>query len=257
MDPSGENLSEPNFARESGTLRKAFIREFCQNIIDARRYAHGDPASRISARMNMRIVEAAEMKKLDLGRVKKLFEPLTEHLKGAGHDYVDKDWDTARFLIIEEFDTVGLTGIKDDSRAEGEDQRWANFLFGEGKRSKTKGALGRAGQGKITYHASSGARSILLLTMPEDADTEHLFGKCILKKTHQTKKGHFAYHGYWPNLRKDGQPVAEKGKDQIAEVKRLFSLERDKEVGTSWVIPMIPDDFCEDNLLRELVGEFF
>ena len=201
MRPSGINLAEPNFTRENKNIVRLFEREFDQNVIDARADDPRQPGRKRKAYIRVKSLDLSDG--LDVHLLSKIFKPLEQHLTAAGHPASDRDWKHPRVLVIEEFGTVGLTGAVDDSFAEGEDQRWANFWFGEGKRSKGGTSLGRQGQGKITYHLVSGARAVLALTRRDGDANDYMFGKCIVQKTHQIAGERYTQHGYWPKVDTD------------------------------------------------------
>ena len=254
MRPSGINLAEPNFTRENKKIVRLFEREFYQNVIDARCEDLSAQGKKKRAHITVKILDAKTG--LDLGALRHIFAPLEDHLVNAGHPHTQRKWEDPRVLVIEEFNTVGLTGSVNNSRVEGEAQRWANFWFGEGKRSKTGGSLGRQGQGKITYHIISGARAVIALTQREHDKTPYLFGKCIVRHTHQVKGIDYTHHGYWPKMSGE-QPLPESDPDILKTVSKAFDITRKNESGTSWIIPFIPDNFTSTALLQEFVGDFF
>ena len=252
--PSGSNLAEPNFARESRNIENVFLRELDQNILDAR--VTLPSGEREKAKLTISILDSDTG--LDSDMVKEIFYPLEEHLVAAGHDESERDWCSPRVLVVEEFGTVGLTGTVSNAYEDGEEQRWSNFWFGEGKKNKTGSSLGRQGQGKITYHVISGARSVLAITRREQENKDYLFGKCIVRDTHELNGKHYIHHGYWPLMGSDGEtPSPEIESSKIKEIKKIFGLARNNETGTSWIIPFIPNDFEKDNLVREFVKDFF
>ena len=255
MRPSGSNLAEPNFTRENKRIVRLFEREFCQNVIDARAEDPKHPGRRLPAYIRLRILDRAS--KLEPRKVADAFRPLEEHLTAAGHAATDRDWKNPRVLTVEEFNTVGLTGRVDDTFATGETERWANFWFGEAKRSKSGSSLGRQGQGKITYHIVSAARAIIAITRRVGDSSSQMFGKCIVQNTHEIRGQHFTHHGYWPNVGEEEQPMPETDRTAVAEMAEAFQLTRTTEPGTSWIIPFIPENFTKEVLLREFVGDFF
>lgn len=64
MRPSGINLAEPNFTRESKNIVRLFKREFNQNAIDARRDDSTQPGKKRPARIRARILDAAFPKRV-------------------------------------------------------------------------------------------------------------------------------------------------------------------------------------------------
>jgi len=255
--PSGENMAEPNFSKENKNLVRLFVREFFQNTIDARSDDSKVPGTKIRAHVRVRLLD--QNSGLDTNYIRQITKGLNPHLIASGHIVDAPDWSKTKVLILEEYHTKGLTGITNNSYAKGEDERWANFWFGESRRSKTGASLGRAGQGKITYHISSGIRSIFALTRRENDTIEYLFGKCIVRETHEIDGEHFTHHGYWPKIdeEKKGQPIPETDKAKVKLFKEAFKLERDEQLGTSWIIPLIAEQITEPQILREFLGDFF
>ena len=252
-DVSGQNLAEENFNRESRGIENIFLREFNQNVLDARTLkVNGE---KDLAEIVVRVIEKESG--LNVGKFKEIFFPLEDHLTAGGHPITERNWDSPKVLIIEEFKTTGLTGTVQNSRAKGEEERWSNFWFAEGKPSKSGGSLGRKGEGKITYHVISGARSVLAVTRREAENKDYLFGKCIVRNTHEIDGSHFINHGYWPFLDENGQPMPEDNQSKIEEIKKIFGLKRTVEPGTSWIIPFVTDNFSEEVLVREFVTDFF
>jgi len=255
--PSGENMAEPNFSRENKNIGRLFIREFFQNVIDARKEVNEKDKTALPAHVKIKVLNINNG--LNCNYLEQISKPLLPHLKASGHLDGDLDWKKSNTLVLEEFNTKGLTGSTNDSYAKGETERWANFWFGEGKRSKTGTSLGRAGQGKITYHILSKIRSIFSITRRLNDENEYLFGKCIVREHHQIDERHFTHHGYWPFIdsSKEDQPIPEKQKEAISVFKAAFQVEAKDESGTSWVIPFVPEEITEAFLKKEILREFF
>lgn len=253
-DVDDATVAARNFARESRKLSGIFVREFFQNVLDARITGPDDrpitPVVRISL---LKVGTGLEPKVLS-----SVLSEAHDHLIAAGHDPARWREDNANALVLEEYHTSGLTGETENSRANGENERWANFWFGEGKRSKGGRSLGRAGQGKITYHEMSGTHSVFALTKQNGSGKEFLFGKCIVQRTHELDDMHYKRHGYWPKTREDKQPLPATSPVEISSFKKAFKLERNGEPGTSWVIPYVdPDAFSREHLIREILRDFY
>jgi hypothetical protein len=251
-DVSGHNLAEENFTRETRDIENIFLREFDQNVLDARvKLPNGKIAM---ANIEIRIIDKDSG--LNVEEFNKIFDPLENYLVAGGHPSKDRNFDNPKVLVLEEFNTVGLTGEVDNSRRHGEEERWTNFWFSEGNPSKSGNSLGRKGEGKITYHIISGARSVIAVTRREREDKDFLFGKCILMEKFEYKGEYYMNHGYWPLIR-DNQPVPEEDPAKIKKIKDIFGLKRTTESGTSWIIPYLPQNYSEDILIREFVKDFF
>lgn len=253
-DVDDETTVSKNFARESRLLSGVFVREFFQNVLDARL---PDASGRL-AKANVRIAFVDSAVGLSPSDLAALLPGLEDHLTAAGHEAVFRDVSRTNALVLEEFQTSGLIGQTDNSRAKGVDQRWANFWFGEGKRTKKGSSLGRAGQGKITYHLISGSCTVFALTQQAGQTDELLFGKCIVQKTHQVGGSYFKRHGYWPVTAENDQPLPSRDKALILAVKKKFGITRRGESGTSWIIPYVdPEAFKKESLISEILRDFF
>ena len=254
---SGENLAEPNFNREDREIENIFLREFDQNVLDARRDDPSRPDGKAPARIKISLLNKSTG--LDVKLLEEIIKPLEAHLIAAGHGAEQRDHNNPVALVIEEFGTLGLTGTINDTFAEGNEQRWASFWFGEGKRIKSGKSLGRKGQGKIVYHVVSGARTVLAITRRHDENRELLFGKCIVQRTHVVNTQHYTQHGYWPKIdsANSNQPMPEESSAEIQRIKKGFCLTRVDESGTSWIIPHVPAGFSQDALVREFIRDFY
>ncbi len=249
-----ETTVSKNFARESRQLVGVFVREFFQNVLDAR----VNDANGKQVTPHVRIAFCDSGTGLSARALSKLHDGLHNHLIAAGHE---RDlWSDARAnaLVLEEFGTSGLIGDTTNSRAKGTDERWGNFWFGEGQRTKRGSSLGRAGQGKITYHLISGAQSVFALTNQNNGASDLLFGKCIVQQTHRVDDKDYLRHGYWPRIGERDQPLPHDDTDQISAVKSTFGLSRNGESGTSWVIPYVDiEAFNKERLIAEILRDFF
>lgn len=249
--PDDAALAMKNFRRESTELPELFVRELIQNVMDARIGVDGP------AKVIIRIIEPANG--LNTEAFIGILSPLEAHLDAAGHKGL-RDYTKPTALIVEEFGTKGLTGKVDNSRAQGETERWANFWHGEGKRSKQGKSLGRAGQGKITYHMASAAQALLAYSVREGAPPSGVvFGKCIVQKSHLIGVDYYMRHGYWrrEDPSKKLQPLPADDGAFIANFRKHFNLERDNsDLGTSWVIPFPVTSFTKDALVVAILKGF-
>lgn len=250
-DVDDEDTVAKNFARESRKVSAIFVREFFQNVIDASRKKSTTKPPHVTIALLDR----------DRGLVAGVLDPLLEsvypHLSAAEHPGEVKDSQN-NVLILEEFGTSGLIGDTSNSRARGPDERWANFWFGEGKRSKTGSSLGRAGQGKITYHLVSTARTVFALTKRQIHEKELLFGKCIVSKTHEIDGIHYKRHGYWPRIGDNKQPLPEESDSEVKKFRENFSLSPRNDTGTSWIIPCVDkESFSKARLIEEFLRDFY
>lgn len=250
--PDDAALAMKNFRRESTELPELFVRELIQNVMDARI----EPVQ-MPTRIAIKIVDDASG--LDVHTFTNVVKELEPHLNAADHKG-ERNYGKPTALIVEEFGTRGLTGKVDNSRAQGEAERWANFWHGEGKRSKQGKSLGRAGQGKITYHMASAASTLLAYSIRAgEKPSETIFGKCIVQKSHQIGSTYYMRHGYWCKLGTASklQPLPAIDGPEITDFRQSFCLERiNGELGTSWVIPFPVASFAKEPLIRAVLKGF-
>ena len=254
-DVDDETTVSKNFERESRRRIGIFIREFFQNVLDAPLTLANGAGPIIP---HVRIAIYGPENGLSVEALSTLLDGLHDHLKPAGHDPLLWGEDQTNVLVLEEFDTSGLIGDAKNSRAKGENENWANFWFGEGKRTKLGSSLGRAGQGKITYHLISGVQTVFALTRRQGEDSDLLFGKCIVQRTHVLGGKDYKRHGYWPRIGEANQPLPTDDFSDLAEFKSICQLKRQNESGTSWVIPFVDSEtFSEDRIIAEILRDFF
>lgn len=248
-DVDDETTVSKNFARESRKLVGVFVREFFQNVLDAA------TASEVP---HVRVAVVDQTSGLTAAQLLAPLSGLEAHLDSAGHDPALRAAARTNALVLEEFGTTGLLGDYRDSRAKGRNQRWANFWFGEGKRTKTGNSLGRAGQGKITYHQISGVQAVFAVTHRVGDSKPVLFGKCIVQRTHELNGTHYKRHGYWPSLGTDDQPLPSDDAAEIDTFKKCFGLNRNGRTGTSWIIPFVDAAaFTKEGLIGDILRDFF
>lgn len=255
---AGTNAPGKNFSRESKSITSIFCREFNQNVLDARCDDPSEPGKKSVAHIVISLKETSELDKTYLDSIT---DKLGPHLDAADHPPKGGNWENHPTLLIEEFNTVGLTGGTEYSHEHSSDNRWNNFWFGEAlENKKGSGANGGRGQGKITYHITSGCRAVFALTRRAEDPNNYLFGKCIVEKSHEVDSAIYTQHGYWPKnktIALGEQPVPETNKDFVKQFKTAFGLTRVQETGTSWVIPFVPPAFDKTELVRCFVSDFF
>lgn len=247
IDPDGRNPLWGNFRREGWEDPHIFGREYLQNACDSR------DGSGYPVRVNFRFID--EARGLDVGYLNKLMEPLRPHLAEFGR-LEDINQTKPKALVVEEFNTTGLTGVFDDSRASG---NWAGFFHGEAKEDKQGGKMGRAGQGKITYHMVTNSHALVAVTVREDDSQKLMMGKCSVEKTHKVADQSYSYRAFWSEWGgvEKSQPLPFQDAAFIDEFCQAFLLERGGECGTSFVLPYPGAYVTKEALLRVVLEDFF
>ena len=247
--PKDSSSIMDNFIKESKSYESILVRELLQNTLDARVESETNNSK---AYVTIREIET------DIAQGDKWLSEIKDFVKKSSAAPSKIDFNSSRALVIEEFHTTGLTGNTSDPRAEGEEQRWANFWHCEGVRNKTGKSLGRAGQGKITYFMSSMLNSVFALTKRYDDNKTYLYGKCILDNCPKINNTYYHRHHLWGEKNEKTQavmPVTDE--KQIESFKNTFSIKRTNESGTSFVIPMHVHELEKDKLVRAILEDFY
>lgn len=246
-----------NFKRESKGFPGIFAREFLQNTLDARERKDNGSGELQTARVSIKFLSSSD---INNNYLKDALSDLEPHLRGTQTSFQPLAFEEPNILVLEEFSTTGLTGAVNNSRAQGAEERYAAFFFGEGKVSKSGKSNGRAGQGKITYNLASAARTVLVHTIREGEKTGLLFGKAIFDRTHEIGGTWYLRKSYWclTSESEAYQPLPNEDNSAVEEFRKAFSLERnDGETGTSFVIPFVSPELTEKSLLRAILTDFF
>ena len=258
----GKNLAMSNFLKEKKPIWEFFIREFGQNILDVRKIDPID-GTRLHAILDIKIYD--EDTDFDFEALDLITKPIIGHLTAALNDTKNLTNVNKRVLIIEEFNTQGLTGVTDDYFHEGEDphlQRWNSFWVGEGDENKSAGELGKRGEGKITYHLMSGSSSVFALTNQEGSESDLLFGKSEFAKTHKIDSIDFDRVGYYCDKKiistNEIQQIPITNKEAVKNFKKAFKIKREKkQSGTSWLIPYIPENLNNQQIIECFLKDYF
>lgn len=254
----GATIAMNNFRGETKKFAEIFIRELMQNFLDAR-ILEGKGAK---PRILIRLINKS--KGLDANYNQKILDKLMPHLEAShieSHKRPPKiDFNEPEVLVIEEYFTCGLTGETNNSGAKGQDERWANFWYGEGNRSKRGKDLGRAGEGKITYYMASRVNSLLSVSVRNGESEGHLFGKCVFPHTYKVHGKEYGRNCYWclGDDSNPDQPIPLTDGSLLGEFKKAYCLERKlDQPGTSWVIPFPQASLTKEDLIKAILKDFF
>ena len=97
-----------------------------------------------------------------------------------------------RLLVIEDFNTLGLTGTTDQL----DEGNFRNFWRRHGRSGKTGKAGGRWGLGKLVYSSASCLSCFFGLTVRDGDPTPLLIGQAVLR-THEFQGVRRPPHGFW------------------------------------------------------------
>jgi hypothetical protein len=214
-----EVTQRDQFSNDDVALSETIIRESIQNSLDA---AAGDDAS---VRVTYRLLEADDG--LSASFLETLVKDQLPHARAAELDVADIDFGKPSVLIIEDFETTGLTG----STHEIDDDHFSDFWRRHGKSHKKEKKRGRWGLGKLVYSATSEIGVFFGVTA-RDSDSRklHLMGQTVLNL--RTYNGHrYPPHGFFAQMTSedpiDGLPVPVLDPEVTSEFVREFQLDRE------------------------------
>lgn len=177
-----------------------------------------------------------------------------------GRHAKDHSNQAVRVLIIEDFNTTGLTGSFDKDE-ENTRSNLVNFWWNSGHGNKGKGTLGNAGVGKITFTAASEMRTMWAVSnrLNDDIDPTILIGYTDLPYHHVNGQSYLGYARYGieegtPSGGKALNPIIAPQKINI--FKEMFSLSRD-EPGLSIIIPAISQEFTQQAIIEAVLEHYF
>jgi hypothetical protein len=259
LDPlsdDGRNTVYDHFKDEDKKLVETFVREFFQNYLDAL-------PPEATGKLVIKLLEGTRIDKtFNKSILRELEGRLEASNKRAQIEPYSLDLDNPKVLTLEEFHTYGLTGQKENIITNDEEERWSNYWHGTAKQSKSSRNLGSAGQGKITCCMVSKAYTVLALTRPLGEEEDFIFGKTSFRHTYvyserEKKSALYGFNAFWCDSGYEGNAFPEKSLEAIDRFKKAYSLQRQAETGTSWVIPAVRDEINKDALIRATLKEFY
>lgn len=258
----GDTKTEVTLAEFFNTLdfnkqEEYLVRESFQNS--------GDAALSDEIPVKVRIYVSGKERAVKPSVAHGYFESLLPHL-GACHD-IHGDWRglidaPCEFLVIEDFNTKGLTGDESAGMHDSEQNHFYHFFRTAGRTDKQAGTgkAGSWGVGKFVYIMSSQFRAMFGYTVREHTDTSRrqlLLGQAALRY-HKIGASIFSNYGYFgvPSDPEVGVVMPYNESSTIAKFKKDWNLKRgDNQTGLSVVVP-----YCRDiepeNLLFSIVKEY-
>jgi hypothetical protein len=238
-----EPTQRDQFNNDEVGLADALVRESIQNSTDARA-----GQERVKVRFSLVDLDATETLQL-----REMLESLRPHLVACGLSPAPIDTSAARLLVVEDFNTTGLTGAI-DSLDKG---HFRNFWRRHGGSEKTGKSLGRWGLGKLVYSSSSRVHAFFGLTCRAGDKAPLLFGQAVLLN-HDVGKVRHPAHGFWfADRGPDGIQLPVSDHDITAAFTRLASLDRGHFPGLSIVIPYPLESLTEAALLSGVVQNYY
>jgi hypothetical protein len=204
------------------------------------------------------------------------FKKLYAHIEKSGLREVPNFEESSKFLVIEDFNTLGLDGPTssasptDEERAEQKKIDRATrikfsfwfFTWKTGASNKTSGNRGSWGIGKIVFPRASRIKSYLVLSVrrPQnspDGNPSIMFGKSILKYRELEGKRYLP-ECHWMIEDSEGLPVPSSDSPSQLQFIEDWNLARTPgEMGTSIVVPFCRDEMNAKNLIQSIIRDYF
>lgn len=248
-DPSSvrvEITQRDQFNNDNVGLSETLVREVIQNSSDA----SVDNGTPVTVRFTIKELNDEEKDYLQTN-----ISALIPHLDACGINISNWTEETVRILVVEDFNTKGLTGSFDNLDKDNFD----NFWRAVGNSEKTGQKGGRWGLGKLVYSSSSLIRTFWGLTIRDGDCGPSVMGQVVLEN-HKLEDFYYPPHGFWFAERSDNDlrlqlPVQDES--EISDFQHIFSLTRTDEPGLSVVIPFLIDRITEDSIVLGVVHNYY
>ena len=242
-----------NSAESIPGIAAALVREATQNSLDA-------PAGKGAVRVRLYVSgDGAALPPPTAGRYTRGLWP---HLEASDPEVVAQAGEPCSFLVVEDFNTTGLTG---DPRQlaeppEGVRNDFFYFFRAEGKSGKSGADRGRWGVGKYVFPMASNINSFFALTVREvDGGAGDrrplLLGQAVLKN-HSVSSDMFEPDGWWAQIWED-TPLPVEDARVIEDFRSTWNVSRDGEPGLSVVVPYVHPDLAARPLKESVVRDYF
>ncbi|WP_349366442.1 MAG: hypothetical protein ABL311_01365 [Nitratireductor rhodophyticola] len=247
-DPSSVRIGvtqRDQFNNDDVGLAEALVREVIQNSSDA-----GNGAGSVKVRFSLKTLNSIETAELA-----KYFNGLQPHLDACGIKRPDYEEGAIRVLVIEDYNTKGLTGSFEEPDKDNFDNFWR--AVGESEKSGQKG--GRWGLGKLVYSSSSRVRSFFGATVRAGENSPSVMGQAVLAN-HSIGNVYYPARGFWFEGRSGNGlnfqlPVNDP--HAVEAFRTLFGVERSSQPGLSIIIPYLIDGITEDTILSGVVNNYY
>ena len=223
-EPQSNPSGDKHF--NSLTGNQSLIRELIQNSLDAISQ-HGEP-----------VTVKISFKNLEYSKYKKYFEELKPHYEASYENHKFPSRGEIRFLILEDFNTLGLEGKKEE------------FFFSRHNMRSDENIQsgGSHGIGKIVFYVSSQIGTIFAFSISNKKGDgkRRVFKGRVALKTHKIDNIDYRPHGV---LKLD----IEEDKQFLED---LFTRNYN-EKGLSIAIPFIEEDIRHEDLKEAVINEYY
>lgn len=231
----------------------ALVRESIQNSLDAR----------LDESKPVRVIFTLGKKSTGSGH-EEFFSGLQGHLDAVfGEEKAVRVDGGMNYLVVEDFNTTGLTGASDKSEVpvgtKPSDSSYTFFIHIEGEGSKGDGKRGKWGVGKIVFPRMSAAKSFFAFTNRSaenapDGRTSICIGQSVLK-FHNFNEERVQPDGWFGTSSNDVfEPLDDETTRKFA---KFWGLTRVDETGLSIVIPFVNESVTQNEIRDAIVRQYF
>lgn len=192
------------------------------------------------------------------------FEGLRQHVAAIHSDAASQFDRPCRYIVVEDFNTTGLTGDPTSTEEPRPGMRNDFFYFyrAEGKSGKSGADRGRWGVGKYVFPMASHINTFFGLTVRDrNADSEYpgplLMGQTVLRNHQLADGSSYEPDGWWADFEASGLPVPIRDAATISRFCSTWNVQRLTESGLSVVIPYVREDLSANDLALAIVHDYY
>jgi len=230
------------FNNDEVGLAGALVREVIQNSSDA-----PNGQGPVKVRFARHVLDHK-----DAASFRALFSTLTPHLSACGLSTAPLAEPEVDLLVIEDFNTKGLTGAIDQL----DEGNFRNFWRRHGKSGKDGKAGGRWGLGKLVYSSSSRLGCFFGLTIRAGDPQALLMGQAVLA-THEFEGQRRPAHGFWFRDRENGLQLPLSDSAVVSGFAKVAGFTRTIETGLSIAIPFPAAALTEQAIIQGVVENYY
>lgn len=239
-----EVTQSDQFNNDEVGLAEALVRESIQNSSDAS--CNDQPV-----KVRFAITEVTGE---DARQLASKMSGLRPHLTECGIDTAPIDQASLRILVIEDFNTKGLTGSRTDIDKGNFDRFWR--AVGESGKKGKEG--GRWGLGKLVYSSASALKVFYGLTVTDDDPEMSLLGQAVLVNHRIGDSFHPAHGFYFEGRSKpfDLQTPVQ-SQHELDFFQRIGSLSRTSQTGLSIIVPWLLDGIDSKSIISGVITNYY
>lgn len=190
------------------------------------------------------------------------FGGLLPHLRESGRDFDPSGQDLV-YMVIEDFETTGLTGDPEQTTDDDQDNNFYYFFRNVGRSGKGQDKGGSWGLGKWVLPDASQLNAFFALTRRNDGRVL-LMGQSVLRQ-HTIDGTKYDPYGFFSRIKQDESGLqipfdGERDSEVIENFRSDFRLQRGDEPGLSVVIPFLSEaevSIRAEDVVRAVIKHYF